>query len=63
MTRELPNNTPYIAKVSLIKDFQKEWPKCTNAVVEGIHKLLKATGVRLIHETFGPFNHLEPKVK
>jgi hypothetical protein len=62
-TRELPNNTPYVAKLGFIRDFQRDWPAHTRVLVETIHQALHATVSDLLHETFGPYVHLESRVR
>ncbi|GJE97016.1 P-loop containing nucleoside triphosphate hydrolase protein [Phanerochaete sordida] len=63
ITRELPNNIPYVAKVSFIKDFQRHWPTYTRRCVDAVYAALQQTALHLVHTMFGPYAHLEPKIK
>ena len=55
-TRELPNNTPYVAKLSFIRDFQKKWPTHTRALVETVHK------ENICHLVFAPLRSRDPSI-
>ena len=63
MTRELPNNVPYAAKVSLILDFQLTWEqsmfKCFDAVQRSVDEFL----TRHIDQQFQRYGNLKAIVR
>ncbi|KAL4244709.1 hypothetical protein ABKN59_010897 [Abortiporus biennis] len=60
--RELPNNVPYNAKVSLIKQFQRSWEDSTHECAETIRNMFQETLSKVIAEGFGQYKSLETRV-
>lgn len=59
LTRELPNNVPYNAKVKLIKNFQETWENQCCTCFEQVYKECEITIMTLLHERFGQYENLE----
>ncbi|OSD00790.1 hypothetical protein PYCCODRAFT_1393152 [Trametes coccinea BRFM310] len=59
VTRELPNNTPYTAKRSLIQDFQRSWETHAMACFERVQTNVKTHLTELIKNRFERFSHLK----
>lgn len=63
VTRELPKNVPYAAKLSFIKGFQSEWLLVANKVADEVHSTLTKTLMELIGQQFVQYQHLAPRLK
>ncbi|KAH8092249.1 P-loop containing nucleoside triphosphate hydrolase protein [Cristinia sonorae] len=62
LTRELPNNVPYSAKLSLIRNTQTTWEPDTNHCLEGVQKALEKTVVQLINSHFKRYENLKSRI-
>lgn len=63
VTRELPNNTPYTAKRSLIQDFQRSWETHAMACFERVQTNVKTHLTELIKNRFERFSHLKGVIR
>lgn len=63
VTRELPNNVPYSVKISFINDFQRSWKERVHKCAASVHNIVQGHMTQLIHAIFGPYIHLEPKIR
>ena len=63
MTRELPNNVPYPAKVALIKDFQSSWGQLCQDVFDHVCKDFHDMLTELMRERFQRYTLLHSRVK
>ncbi|KAH9854523.1 P-loop containing nucleoside triphosphate hydrolase protein [Lenzites betulinus] len=59
VTRELPGNVPYAAKVSLIQTFQQGWEVIARECFEEVHDIFKDTVADVIHEEFDRYSNLK----
>ncbi|OBZ74744.1 Interferon-induced GTP-binding protein Mx1 [Grifola frondosa] len=59
ISRELPNNVPYAAKVSLIQAFQRSWEQDTLACFDNIHKEFQDVLGELIRSRFDLYGNLK----
>lgn len=63
VTRELPNNVPYAAKVSLIQDFQKSWEQSAIVCFETVQKTVDLFLTERIEKHFQQYGNLKAVVK
>ncbi|KAI0087492.1 P-loop containing nucleoside triphosphate hydrolase protein [Irpex rosettiformis] len=63
LTRELPNNVPYVVKLLLIKEFQSDWHDIVQRAGEQVFEGLKNHTTSLVLEGFGQYTHLRPLVE
>ncbi|TFY83071.1 hypothetical protein EWM64_g941 [Hericium alpestre] len=63
MTRELPNNVPFSAKVSLIKEFQYRWPEAAKACFSAVHDNLMRQLLACVHSDFGRWESLHGQIR
>ena len=63
VTRELPNNVPYAAKLSFIKDFQVNWPAVARDTVDQVYATVRRIAGDLVKEQFAQYQHLEPRLR
>ncbi|CCL98324.1 uncharacterized protein FIBRA_00318 [Fibroporia radiculosa] len=63
ITRELPNNVPYPAKVSLILDFQGSWENLVQCCFQRVYAEYDATVSVLMTNQFGRYENLIMHVK
>ncbi|TFK84004.1 hypothetical protein K466DRAFT_239334 [Polyporus arcularius HHB13444] len=59
ITRELPNNVPYAAKRSFMRDFQQSWEYHAMTCFERIQEAFKDVLSDIIKEQFARFGHLK----
>lgn len=59
MTRELPGNVPYAAKVSLIQTFQQGWEEIAKECFEEVQEIFKDTVADVIHDEFDRYSNLK----
>ncbi|TFK89209.1 hypothetical protein K466DRAFT_597995 [Polyporus arcularius HHB13444] len=59
VTRELPNNVPYAAKISLIIDFQRGWEQSTLRCFEAIQRTVDQFLTRHIDQQFQRYGNLK----
>ncbi|KAI0681580.1 P-loop containing nucleoside triphosphate hydrolase protein [Earliella scabrosa] len=62
VTRELPNNVPYAAKVSLIRDFQKTWEQSALACFDAVQRTIDAFLLAQIEQQFRQYGNLKAVV-
>ncbi|KAH8092248.1 P-loop containing nucleoside triphosphate hydrolase protein [Cristinia sonorae] len=62
LTRELPNNVPYSAKLSLIRKTQESWEPSTKLCLEGVLKALESNVVRLVNTHFQRYDNLKSRL-
>ena len=62
MTRELPNNVPYAAKMSLIHNFQQCWERVVIDCFEEVHQAFKVVLNDLAARYFGRYDVLKAAV-
>ena len=63
VTRELPNNVPYAAKVSLIRDFQKTWEQSALACFDAVQRTIYAFLLAQIEQQFRQYGNLKAVVR
>ncbi|KAI0791138.1 P-loop containing nucleoside triphosphate hydrolase protein [Abortiporus biennis] len=63
LTRELPHNVPYAAKVSLIQKFQSSWGLDSQRCFDSIFRALDKTLGGLIGEDFNRYDNLRARVQ
>lgn len=63
MTRELPNNIPYPAKVELIRISQSTWEAKSRSCFEGVYKEFNETVMHLIETKFSRYENLKTRVR
>ena len=63
MTRELPNNVPYPAKVALIKDFQRTWGQLCQDVFGSVSKEFHDILTEIMRQRFQRYTLLHSRVK
>ncbi|PCH44638.1 hypothetical protein WOLCODRAFT_139118 [Wolfiporia cocos MD-104 SS10] len=63
VTRELPYNVPYSAKVALIQDFQKSWGTYSRDCFADVYKEFERTLQKLLQDKFVRFSHLLTRVR
>ncbi|KAJ3710473.1 P-loop containing nucleoside triphosphate hydrolase protein [Lentinula raphanica] len=63
ITRELPNNIPFSATVSAIRDFQKGWPQLIKKCFEEIQILTLKLLMDQINQIFGRFLALQTHIR
>ncbi|CAL1698678.1 unnamed protein product [Somion occarium] len=63
LTRELPNNVPYSAKVALIQHFQTSWKALSARCFEAVHAAFHELLCRLIDSNLSLYAHLEARVR
>ncbi|KAI0686945.1 P-loop containing nucleoside triphosphate hydrolase protein [Cytidiella melzeri] len=63
VTRELPNNVPYVVKLMLIKEFQQDWPEIVHNTGQKVLQNLQDVLTSSITAHFGRYTHLKPSVK
>ncbi|THH32770.1 hypothetical protein EUX98_g1377 [Antrodiella citrinella] len=62
LTRELPNNVPYSAKVALIRKMQTTWEHHSNTCLNAVQTRLEAVVTQLIHARFERYEVLKAKL-
>ncbi|KAH9932350.1 P-loop containing nucleoside triphosphate hydrolase protein [Fomitopsis serialis] len=62
ITRELPNNVPYPAKVALIKDFQSSWGQLCQEVFDNVGKDFQDMLSELMRKKFQRYSLLHSRV-
>ncbi|RPD63557.1 hypothetical protein L227DRAFT_608779 [Lentinus tigrinus ALCF2SS1-6] len=62
ITRELPNNVPYAAKRSFMRDFQQTWEQHAMMCFDHVHEVFKNVLGDVIKEHFVRFGHLKAVV-
>ncbi|KAI0650569.1 P-loop containing nucleoside triphosphate hydrolase protein [Trametes meyenii] len=63
VTRELPNNVPYMVKLSFIRGFQKWWEEYVTRCFDEIQATFKNILIRLIDRHFDRFSPLKRAVR
>ncbi|KAI0677375.1 P-loop containing nucleoside triphosphate hydrolase protein [Trametes maxima] len=63
VTRELPNNVPYMVKLSFIRGFQKWWEEYVTRCFDEIQATFKNILVRLVDRNFDRFSPLKRAVR
>ncbi|KAE9397408.1 hypothetical protein BT96DRAFT_75815 [Gymnopus androsaceus JB14] len=63
VTRELPNNIPFPAKVALIREFQTTWSQCVGKCFEEIRATTLAVLMDKIIQHFGRFQALQARLR
>ncbi|KAG6811611.1 hypothetical protein H0H92_006626 [Tricholoma furcatifolium] len=63
ITRELPNNVPFFAKVDLIAKFQVGWNSSTQVCYNAVRKHVEQMLERQISSTFHRYEHLEGHIR
>ncbi|KAG6918467.1 hypothetical protein DXG01_014094 [Tephrocybe rancida] len=63
ITRELPNNVPFSAKVDLITKFQAGWEEIAEVCLRAVHKHVHQMLDHQIAHTFHRYGHLEGYIK
>ncbi|KAI0820111.1 P-loop containing nucleoside triphosphate hydrolase protein [Trametes gibbosa] len=59
VTRELPGNVPYTAKVSLIRTFQNTWEEAALACYEEVREVFKDAIAEAVDSEFGRYANLK----
>jgi hypothetical protein len=63
ITRELPNNVPFSAKVALIHQFTERWSTPVQICFEAVRTKTLAALLELVSVHFGRFAHLQNVVR
>ncbi|KAF5317462.1 hypothetical protein D9758_018043 [Tetrapyrgos nigripes] len=63
ITRELPNNVPFEAKVALITNFQTTWPSAAEKCFSSVEKATMRLLLKMIDENFGRFDMLRANIR
>ncbi|KAI0937651.1 hypothetical protein AcW1_001523 [Taiwanofungus camphoratus] len=63
LTRELPNNVPYRAKIVLIAAYQSRWCPYAQETFREVHEAFDRTLSHLIQSKFRRYKRLEYRVK
>ncbi|KAI0706855.1 P-loop containing nucleoside triphosphate hydrolase protein [Cerioporus squamosus] len=62
ITRELPGNVPYAAKLALLQDFQNTWHASASGCFDEVQDAFKESVKSLVHEYFERYNALKTVV-
>lgn len=62
ITRELPYNVPFPAKLTLIQSFQTEWPEEVRECLDQVQKVLREVVVDSVNRKFGRWEGLKRRV-
>ncbi|KAH9921275.1 P-loop containing nucleoside triphosphate hydrolase protein [Amylocystis lapponica] len=62
ITRELPNNVPYPAKVALIQQFQHPWEGYSRMCFKAVDKELQQTLATLVQDKFQRYDNLRARI-
>ncbi|GBE86763.1 P-loop containing nucleoside triphosphate hydrolase protein [Sparassis latifolia] len=63
ITRELPNNVPYPAKVALIQAFQNQWDRHSQNCFDAVDTEFQRTLFHIIQTKFERYEHLKTRIQ
>ncbi|KZT07896.1 uncharacterized protein LAESUDRAFT_811749 [Laetiporus sulphureus 93-53] len=62
VTRELPYNVPYSAKMSLIQDFQDSWERLSRETFEKVYQQFDSILTSVTHKEFSQYAQLQARI-